>query len=297
MRPYSSPLAYVMNISSPFIFNRTGKLEALSSTWIHNATSLNDYELIVVTKGTLYLQFQDIKYTVTSNQYLLLQPAVEGNTANDKKSRKGFRESECSFYWLHFSGSRIAPTNQLFPSLDTGRDELIVPVHKTLIYPERILLLMRQLQNNVRSSYDNHYSDYMTTLILCELANQHLLSSAKSNAPNQKQLYYDIVDYVNYFININLKTSDVANHFGYNEKYLSRYFKEVSNISLKQYILERKIERANFLLNDTNLTISNISDSLGFSNYHNFVRTYKKVTSMTPSDYRNTYAKRIINHD
>ena len=85
--------------------------------------------------------------------------------------------------------------------------------------------------------------------------------------------------------------------YGYNEKYLSRYFKEVSNISLKQYILERKIERANFLLNDTNLTISNISDSLGFSNYHNFVRTYKKVTSMTPSDYRNTYAKRIINHD
>lgn len=77
----------------------------------------------------------------------------------------------------------------------------------------------------------------------------------------------------------------------------SRYFKEVSNISLKQYILERKIERANFLLNDTNLTISNISDSLGFSNYHNFVRTYKRVTSMTPSDYRNTYAKRIINHD
>lgn len=115
MRPYSSPLAYVMNISTPFTFNRTGKLEALSSTWIHNATSLNDYELIVVTKGTLYLQFQDIKYTVTSNQYLLLQPAVEGNTANDKKAAKDSVNPNAAFTGFIFPVHGLLQRTSFFP--------------------------------------------------------------------------------------------------------------------------------------------------------------------------------------
>ena len=68
-------------------------------------------------------------------------------------------------------------------------------------------------------------------------------------------------------------------------------------MSLKQYILNQKMERANFLLSDSNMSISAISDSLGFSDYHNFARTYKNITAMTPSEYRTLYAKRILNHD
>ena len=142
----------------------------------------------------------------------------------------------------------------------------------------------------------------MTTLIISEISNQHIISLTEKkdadtpNIPLQKQLYNDIVDYINYFISDNLKVSSIASHFGYNEKYLSRYFRETSGISLKQYILSQKIERANFLLSDTNMSVTSIADSLGFSNYHNFARTYKNITSMTPSEYRNTYAKRIVNH-
>lgn len=117
MRPYSSPLAYVMNISSPFTFNRTGKLEALSSTWIHNALSLNDYELIVVTKGTLYLQFQDIKYTVTANQYLLLRFSLQQKVIlqTTKKAAKDSANPNAAFTGFIFPVRGLLQRTSLFP--------------------------------------------------------------------------------------------------------------------------------------------------------------------------------------
>ena len=73
-------------------------------------------------------------------------------------------------------------------------------------------------------------------------------------------------------------------------------FKSMSGETLKQYIINRKIEEANFLLTDTNLTIMEISYILGYSDNHNFMRSYKKVTGMSPTEYRNAFSKRVLNH-
>ena len=95
---------------------------------------------------------------------------------------------------------------------------------------------------------------------------------------------------------LSLHFSEIAAHFGYNEKYLSHRFAEVFDIPLKQYILKAKIEQANFLLTDTNKSISEIARELGFSDNHNFSRTYKKLTGLSPSEYRNTFSKRLLYH-
>jgi AraC-like DNA-binding protein len=94
----------------------------------------------------------------------------------------------------------------------------------------------------------------------------------------------------------NIKVSDVATHFGYNEKYLSHLFGEISGIPLKHLITQRKMEAANFMLTDTNTPIAVIAKSLGFLDSHNFSRAYKKFTGLTPSEYRNAFAKRLLYH-
>ena len=107
-------LAYMINITNPLMFNRTGKFEALSSKWTHSVQTTEDYELIVETKGNLYLQYQDVKYTVTPGQYLLLQPPSP-KPSNEKRIRRGYRESECSFYWLHFHANVLFLYPDWFP--------------------------------------------------------------------------------------------------------------------------------------------------------------------------------------
>ena len=60
--------------------------------------------------------------------------------------------------------------------------------------------------------------------------------------------------------------------------------------------MKAKIDEANFMLTDTNMTILEISSSLGFADSHNFMKVYKKLTGLTPSEYRNAFSKRMLFH-
>lgn len=157
---------------------------------------------------------------------------------------------------------------------------------------------MKQLQDAVKSQYPDAALNAMTTTVLLELYSQLQMNtqSLTLTKPSQKQIYHDIIDFVKLNINKNLKVADVAKNFGYNEKYLSHLFASIAGIPLKQFILTHKIDSANFLLTDTNKSISLIAYELGFSDSHNFARAYKKITGLTPSEYRNAFAKRMLFH-
>ena len=141
-------------------------------------------------------------------------------------------------------------------------------VRQKFPHMEKIVVLMKQkLQDAIRSSYDRTTVNYLSTTILCELYSQFYQENNVSSQTKrtQKQMYYDIIDYVKQNTNINLKVADVAEHFGYNEKYLSHLFSKIAGIPLKQFILNVKMDAANFMLTDTNASISEIAASLGFT--------------------------------
>lgn len=165
----------------------------------------------------------------------------------------------------------------------------------------RSVIFMKQLQDVVRNNYDTQILNYLTTIILYDIFYQLspitpplIRKPVKKNS--RKQIYYDILDYVKTNIDKPMKVEDIAFHFGYNEKYISYLFKEHAGIALKQYILNTKIELANFYLSDTNKPIVTIAKELGFNNNHNFATVYKKIMGITPSQYRDAYAKRMLYH-
>lgn len=111
----------------------------------------------------------------------------------------------------------------------------------------------------------------------------------------QYQLYDDICDYINLHISENIKVSEIADYFGYNKKYLPSFFRKHSGITVKQYILQTKMEYAKAELSDTNHSISQVAYNIGFNDVHNFSIAFKKITGLSPSDYRNSYSKRNLN--
>lgn len=156
---------------------------------------------------------------------------------------------------------------------------------------------MKQLQDIVKSKYPAISLNTMSTSILMELFGQlTLVPPIENYSENQKQIYYDIMDYIKTNISRNIKIAEIAAAFGYNEKYISHRFAEICGIPLKQYILKTKIDQANYMLTDTNKSINEIAKDLGFSDSHNFSRTYKKITGLSPSEYRNTFSKRLLYH-
>ena len=80
--------------------------------------------------------------------------------------------------------------------------------------------------------------------------------------------------------------SDVAAHFHYSEEYTSRAIKNTTGKTFTEILLESRMKHAVSLLNSTVLPISDISYLVGYENTENFIRSFKKKYSKTPSQYR-----------
>lgn len=277
----------IFSVDKPLNYVFTGKFKAPSLNWKHETFPLTDYELIVMTDGCLYIADDNGRYKVTRGEHLLLSP-----TPNN--TRYGYYPSECSFYWLHFSCDHEIIQNEDITALEHKKNKLFIPIQGVLPVPEKAVILMKQLQDSIRSNYNKTFLDYMTTSILCEIHNQFFLEKATSTSNTKRQIYNDIIDYVKLTLTKNVKVSDIAEHFGYNEKYLSHLFSNIENLPLKQYILQEKMELAKYMLTDTNDTINQIASALSFSDNHNFMKTFKKVVGLTPSEYRNAFSKRLL---
>lgn len=88
----------------------------------------------------------------------------------------------------------------------------------------------------------------------------------------------------------NISLEKIAEKFHYTPEYTSKLIKETTGMNYKQILQKIRIERAEYLLLDTNLTIQNISLQVGYENVEHFIRTFKKVHQMTPTNYRKHYA-------
>ena len=76
-------------------------------------------------------------------------------------------------------------------------------------------------------------------------------------------------------------------------KYLSIVCQRVSGKAPMQWITESTMEDCYLMLRDTNKTVKEISDSLGFPNSSFFGQFFRRQAGMTPLDYRTKYHKNV----
>lgn len=120
---------FQFSASNPIRYYFTGKFEAPAANWVHEEFPLGEFELFVMTEGTLYLSYNQEEFVVESGEFLLLPP-----TASQNAKRRGYRPSFCSFYWLHF-----LPENEY--SVKEVKDNMLTsclsspPPRKYILYP------------------------------------------------------------------------------------------------------------------------------------------------------------------
>ncbi len=97
-----------------------------------------------------------------------------------------------------------------------------------------------------------------------------------------------ITSIINY-LNANYQTitlSDLAEHFGFSQSYLSTLLKESTGKTFLQIIKGIKLTQACHALKETTLSIAAICEVIGYENPEHFMRTFKKEYGMTPGAYR-----------
>ena len=96
----------------------------------------------------------------------------------------------------------------------------------------------------------------------------------------------NIKSYIENNLEFDIKISDIAKLFHYNEQYFGRFFKKETKMSFSDYLKLRRLKKAEYLLKNTDDTILLISNKSGFNNVTYFNRIFKKAYGVTPSEYR-----------
>lgn len=81
-------------------------------------------------------------------------------------------------------------------------------------------------------------------------------------------------------------SSILADELHYDYNYLSSLFSSVEGITLEQYIIRQKVEKAKELLFYDELTLSQIANRLGYSSVAHLSAQFKKITGFTPSELK-----------
>lgn len=260
----------------------SGRFEPPGNDWIHLTRQLNDYELMIVTKGTLYIGDENREFCVNEGEYLLMPPC---------QNQHGTKKGAATFYWLHF-GYHDEQNDHTMTD-ETKEGHITFPVTGRLPQTDRIVILLKQLMDSEHRYRDALLSSFLTGAILCELSD----SLKKEGNPYHKkseQLIDDINDYISWHLQENPKVSDLAAYFGYNEKYLTTLYRRLTGIPLKTYLLNERITRAKALLTETSLPVSDIAYSLGWQDTHNFSNSFRHITGMTPTGWRESYTKHFV---
>jgi AraC-like DNA-binding protein len=74
---------------------------------------------------------------------------------------------------------------------------------------------------------------------------------------------------------------------GLSKQHVIHLFNREAGFSPIDYFLRMKMQRAARMLDLTNLTVKDISGSVGITDPYYFSRLFKKVMGYSPTDYRN----------
>lgn len=102
-----------------------------------------------------------------------------------------------------------------------------------------------------------------------------------------------VLEYIHTHISESINIETLANVGCVTKSYLIKLFKRDFGTSPIQYINKKKVERAQLLLFTTDKTVKEIAFLLGFGDQNYFVRLFRKVTDMTPQEYRHS---KFLNH-
>jgi two-component system response regulator YesN len=102
-----------------------------------------------------------------------------------------------------------------------------------------------------------------------------------------------VVDTVKRYIAANmdegLSRETIAEQVYLNPDYLTRIFKKETGYSISDYVLSERIKKAKEMLSQTNISVSSIAASVGYTNFSHFAKIFKKYAGIGPSEYRSQF--------
>lgn len=224
----------------------------------------SQFELIGVLEGEILISYEDKKFQITSNQFVILPPfgyhtITSNKNGHYKRITAMFDRTAIPKEILHY----FANTSSVVTSSSIHIESIknICKKNDAAIYAPLIQALMTLI------FYDNVSS---------------LSDKQGTSEYEQNETLQTIISYIDQHLYEKIQLDDIANHISYSKATIQNIFKKELNTSPKQYIISKKLMLANKLILD-GMSPTEVSKKLGYENYSDFYRMYIKHTQKSPS--------------
>jgi AraC-like DNA-binding protein len=256
-----------------------------------------DYELLYVKQGTLEIELKHTTYEASTGDVLLFKPRqrhairVIGETPVDQPHIHFdlFELPNSSTVPISFKHEREMSEEEegwFREDLLSGTDiELPELIRLRSIQPFENLLfrIIREYEMQL-PFYHPRMKGLMIELLVFLLRDSY--RSFPIGEVNGIDQLTEIQHYMNAHANRELALDELAGKFHLSKHRLIHLFKSVYGITPIQYHQKMRLERGKNMLKFTQLTIQEISESLGFPSIHAFSRAFKNKEGRSPSLFR-----------
>lgn len=124
------------------------------------------------------------------------------------------------------------------------------------------------------------------TALMKEMVRKYCLLVKNHSMKGYSLLIRKVLTQIDYDLTADLGLKNLATQLNVNPSYLSTLFKKETGSTLTEYVNQKRIEHAVFLLNSSSLQIQMIAQYSGIADVNYFTKTFKKIIGITPKEYR-----------
>ncbi len=234
------------------------------------------YHLHAVRSGCGTLNVHGMEFTIREGQMFLLKDGEVVRYAADE-------QDPWSYCWVTFNGSDARRLSE-----DIGFAENVY-VRDIDISAEAFFDLIRRMHRHPEMNAVNDLYRKGVLMEFLALAMDACGGGALSEQRKRSRNVDDYIDRAADFIHYNYRTidvGDVVNFIGFSRGYFTTAFRKRKGMSVQEYLLKVRMQRAKELLAGTNLQIQEIGKMAGYEDQLNFSRIFRKYEGISPSEYR-----------
>lgn len=260
-----------------FTFRGTANLLNVASyryggDWHSLPHTHNHTELFFIVSGKGQFLIQDQVFPVDANKLVIINPNV-------LHTEVSLNAQPLEYIVLGIGGIELAASensNDQFCILDHFES---VEISSCL----RNILREMELKN---TGYEDICQAYMEILIIRLMRNTALTMQAEPQLASGNRQCAAIKRYIDLHFKESLTLEQLSEEAHMNKYYLSHAFKREYGVSPINYLISRRISESKYLLVETDLSMSQIAQLLGFSSLSYFSQVFRKVHGSSPMEFR-----------
>ena len=231
-----------------------------------------------VTEGKGKYVVGDKTFQVQKNEGFLIRP-------NEETFYQADKEEPWEYYFVAFHGT-IA--EKMVNAVDWIDGYIIRPQNY-----QSIRSIMRSIYAVKKPELWGEYMllghMYMLWANLIKESAQNKMAEVNSG---QEDLLNKAIDFIKRNYERGIRVADIAKEVNMHRVSLYRLFKECLNVSVEKYLQNYRMDKAVFLLQNSDLSVMEICMRVGMGDYPHFCRQFKRHFGFTPSEYRKLFASK-----